>query len=136
MLTYYKIPLLLLSLIAISCKNELAPQKINTLYKEEITPEDRGKISTQEANSYHINTKRQYEYRSGEVGHYEYNYDVKGINTKGDSVFGNINIEGKNGAGILTNDTIPYINIKAEWVEYGKLKAVDSHGNEYQLVVE
>lgn len=136
MLTNNKIPLLLFVVGLISCKNEGPPHKINTFYKEEITPEDRKKISPEEAKSYHVNKEHQYEYRTGKAGHYEYNYDVKGINIKGDSVYGNINIEGKHGAGILTNDTIPYIEIKAEWVDYGKLKAVDTHGNTYQLVVE
>ncbi|MBP4138592.1 MULTISPECIES: hypothetical protein [Flavobacterium] len=135
MLFNYKIPLVLLSLGLISCKKQLPPQKINTFYKEVITPADRQTITVEEAKTYHTNTTHQYEYRTGKPGHYEYNYDVKGINTEGDSVFGNINIEGKYGAGILTNDSIPVIEIKAEWVHYGKLKAVDQHGNYYQLVV-
>lgn len=136
MLYNYKIPILLLCLGLISCKKEESPHKKNTFYKEEITPEDRKTITPEEAKSYRISTDHQYEYRTGNAGHYEYNYDVKGISVKGDSVFGNINIEGKYGAGILTNDTTPVTEIKAEWVDYGKLKAVDSQGNQYQLVVE
>ena len=136
MLTNHKIPLLLLSIGLMSCTKQLPPQKINTFYKEVITPEDRKTITPEEAKTYHINTEYHYEYRTGKSGHYEYNYDVKGINTKGDSVFGNINIAGKYGAGILTNDTILDIEIKAEWVDYGKLKAIDSKGNLYDLVVK
>ena len=55
---------------------------------------------------------------------------------KGDSVFGNINVEGKYGAGILINDSVPELNIKTEWIEHGKLKAFDEKGNEYLLIVQ
>jgi hypothetical protein len=136
MLSNYKISILLFCLGLISCKKEETFERKKTFYKEEITPEDRKSITSEEAKSYRISTDRQYEYRTGKAGHYEYNYDVKGISVKGDSVFGNINIEGKYGAGILTNDTTPDTEIKAEWVDYGKLKAIDSQGNEYQLVVK
>jgi hypothetical protein len=118
-----------------SCKKELPPQKINAFYKQAITADDRKIITVEEAKTYHVDTKRHYEYRTGKSGHYEYNYDVKGINIKGDSVFGNINIEGKMGAGILLNDSIEDIEINVQWVDYGKLKAVDRKGNEYQLIV-
>lgn len=132
----FKIPLVLLTLGIISCKKASAPPpQISTFYKEVITADDRKIITPEEAKTYHVDTKHQYEYRTGNSGHYEYNYDVKGINIKGDSVFGNINIEGKFGAGILICDTIPDIEIKAEWVDYGKLKAIDKKGNEYQLIV-
>jgi hypothetical protein len=136
MLSKYKIPLLILLSALNSCKKQLPPQKINTFYKEVITSEDRKTITPEEAKSYHINTEYKYEYRTGTSGHYEYNYDVKGVNIKGDSVFGNINIKEKYGAGILINDSITDIEIKAEWISYGKIKAVDNHGNEYHLVVK
>ncbi|MDQ8012782.1 MAG: hypothetical protein REI96_10065, partial [Flavobacterium nitrogenifigens] len=54
----------------------------------------------------------------------------------GDSVSGNINVSGKYGAGILTTDTISEIEINTEWISYGKLKAFDKKGNEYQLIVK
>lgn len=118
------------------CKKEIPPApKINTFYKEVITPDDRKVITPEEAKTYHVNKEHQYEYRTGKSGHYEYNYDVKGVNKKGDSVRGNINIEGKYGAGILIFDTIKDLEIKAEWIDYGKLKATDNYGNEYYLIV-
>lgn len=58
------------------------------------------------------------------------------MNSKGDSVFGNINVEGKGGAGILRFDTIPDIEIKTEWIGQGKLKAIDNQANEYFLIVD
>ena len=125
------------ALLFLNCKRELPPPtpKINNFYKQVITPDDRKVITPQEAKTYHVNKEYQYEYRTGTSGHYEYNYDVKGVDSKGDSVRGNINIEGKYGAGILI-DSIKDHEIKAEWIDYGKLKATDNNGNEYYLIVE
>ncbi len=133
-----KITLLAFVLSFLGCKRELElpPPKVNSFYKEVITPEDRKVITPEEAKTYHVDTEYQYEYRTGKSGHYEYNYDVKGVNIKGDSVFGNINVEGKCGAGILIFDSIADIEIKTEWIEYGKLKATDQNGNEYYLKVK
>lgn len=134
----YKVPLLLLVVGLISCRKASAPPppEINSFYKQEITPDDRKTITVEEAKTYHVNDIYQYKYRTGNSGHYEYNYDVKGINHKGDSVFGNINTEGKYGAGILNFDTIRNLEIKTEWIAYGKLKATDQKGNEYLLIVK
>ncbi|MFH6999785.1 hypothetical protein ACHRVZ_17820 [Flavobacterium sp. FlaQc-57] len=124
--------------LTISCKKASSPPptQINSFYKEVITADDRKTITPEEAKTYHVNDTYQYEYRTGNPGHYEYNYDVKGVNIKGDSVFGNINIEGKYGAGILISDSIQDLEIKAEWVDYGKLKATDLKGNEYNLIAK
>nr|WP_294787657.1 hypothetical protein [uncultured Flavobacterium sp.] len=121
-----------------SCKKVTAspPPQINSFYKTTITADDRKTITPEEAKTYHVNTTYQYEYRTGDPGHYEYNYDVKGIDFKGDSVFGNINTEGKYGAGMLKIDTVGEIEIDTEWISYGKLKALDKKGNEYQLIVK
>lgn len=129
-------PLFLIGIL--SCEKAAAPSppQINTFYKEVITADDRKIITPEEAKTYHTNTKYHYKYRTGNSGHYEYNYDVKGVNIQGDSVFGNINVEGKYGAGILKTDSIAELEIKTEWIEYGKLKALDQQGNEYQLIVK
>ncbi|CAC9974870.1 hypothetical protein DBB36_22925 [Flavobacterium sp. WLB] len=120
-----------------SCEKASAPPppQINTFYKPVITADDRKTITPEEAKTYHVNKTYHYEYRTGNSGNYEYNYDVKGINATGDSVFGNINVQGKYGAGILT-DTVAEIEINTEWIAYGKLKAVDKKGNEYNLIVK
>ena len=132
----YLISFFLLTIV--SCKKEAAPppQKTNTFYKEVITADDRKTITPQEAKTYHVDNIYEYKYRTGNSGHYEYNYDLKGINSVGDSVFGNINVSGKHGAGILINDSIADLEINTEWVSYGKLKATDKKGNEYQLIVK
>jgi len=130
--------ILFLLLVTLSCKKASAPPppEINSFLKQVITPDDRKTITAEEAKTYHVKDTYQYKYRTGNPGKYEYNYDVKGINIDGDSVFGNINVEGKYGAGILLGDTIPDIEIKTEWVSYGKLNATDLNGNKYQLIVK
>ncbi|SHH42408.1 hypothetical protein [Flavobacterium defluvii] len=120
-----------------SCKKTSAPpSQIKTFYKEVITADDRKTITPEEAKTYHVNKTYHYEYRTGTSGNYEYNYDVKGINAIGDSVFGNINVQGKYGAGILNSDTVAEIEINTEWIAYGKLKATDKKGNQYDLIVK
>ena len=130
--------ILFLLILILSCKKADAPPppQINSFYKKVITADDRKTITPEEAKTYHVDKTYQYGYRTGYSQHYEYNYDVKGINAKGDSVFGNINVEGKCGAGILMNDSIADIEINTEWISYGKLKATDQKGNEYQLIVK
>ncbi|PBJ14409.1 hypothetical protein [Flavobacterium sp. ACN6] len=129
--------ILLLVFTFYSCKKASAPPppQINSFYKTVVTADDRKTITAEEAKTYHVNTTYQYKYRTGNPGHYEYNYNVKGINTKGDSVFGNVNVQGKYGAGIL-EDSAAEIEINTEWVSQGKLKAVDKKGNEYSLIVK
>lgn len=130
--------ILLFVFLFCSCKHADAPPPpsvINSFYKPVITSDDRKTITPEEAKTYHVNTTYKYKYRTGNSGHYEYNYDVKGINTAGDSVFGNINVQGKYGAGIL-KDSLTEIEINSEWVSHGKLKALDKKGNEYQLIVK
>lgn len=122
-----------------SCKKAPSPPplpQVNSFYKPVITPDDRKTLTPEEARTYHVNKTHQYEYRTGNPGNYEYNYDVKGINSRGDSVCGNINVQGKYGAGILTSDSVAEVEINTEWISYGKLKATDKQGNEYHLIVK
>ncbi|MDR7212652.1 hypothetical protein [Flavobacterium piscis] len=129
---------LFLFLGILSCKKAESPPpaQINSFYKEVITADDRKTITPQEAKTYHVDKTFQYEYRTGTSGNYEYNYDVKGLDAKGDSVYGNINVQGKYGAGILNAENFRDIDINTEWVAYGKLKATDKNGNEYDLIVD
>lgn len=131
--------ILFLVFLTLSCKKASVPPpslQSNSFYKQIITADDRKTITQEEAKTYHVNKTYQYEYRTGNPGHYEYNYDVKGVNSKGDSVCGNINVQGKYGAGILIGDTVADTEINTEWISYGKLKAKDLKGNEYQLIVK
>lgn len=128
----FAIPLLLLS-----CKKEKLPIQAKPIpfYKPAITPQDRKTITREEARTYHEDKKYHYEYRTGTSGHYEYNYDVRGYDADGNEVTGNINIEGKFGAGILDNASGEEVEIQAEWTGYGKLRATDKDGNTYELEV-
>ncbi|AWK07092.1 hypothetical protein HYN56_23810 [Flavobacterium crocinum] len=130
--------ILLFVFIFFSCKNADAPppsSQINSFYKPVITSDDRKTITPEEAKTYHVNTSYKYKYRTGNPGRYKYNYDVRGINTFGDSVFGNINVQGKYGAGVLI-DSLGETEINTEWISHGKLKALDQQRNEYHLIVK
>lgn len=116
-----------------SCKKEQSKRQPQTFYKEVITPDDIKTITPEEAKTYHKDLKYDYEYRTGTSGHYEYNYEVIGVNQEGDSVSGVINVKGKYGAGKIINTDKETIDIQVEWVDYGKLKGNDNKGNEYLL---
>lgn len=126
---------LLLSLLGFtSCKEKQVdvpaaePQRFvsnNAAYDE---PEDNP--------TYHVDEEHKYEYRTGSSGDYEYNYDVVGNDENGDEVSGNISIQGKYGNGTITNSKGDEVEIEAEWIDYGKLKATDDDGNEYELKAE
>lgn len=131
--------ILFLLLTFYSCNKAASPpplRKVNSFYKSAITADDRKTITVEEAKTYHVNPVYKYEYRTGHPGKYKYNYHVKGVNVAGDSVFGNINTEGKYGAGILITDSISELEIATEWISHGKLKATDKKGNEYDLIVK
>lgn len=134
-----KILIYSLFLALLGCKNE-QPQveriKAQAFYKEVITPDDIKSITPEEAKTYHKDIKYRYEYRTGISGNYEYTYDINGYDQDGNLVTGIINIENKYGAGIIINNLDEEIDIKAEWVDYGRLKATDENGNEYNLVVD
>ncbi|REG90484.1 hypothetical protein [Flavobacterium aquicola] len=116
-----------------SCKKEQPKIQPQTFFKEVITPDDIKTITPEEAKTYHKDLKHKYEYRTGTYGNYKYNYMVNGLDQEGDSVSGIINIKGKYGAGIIINKDKETIDIKVEWMDYGKLKGNDDEGNHYQL---
>lgn len=112
-----------------SCqKTPTIPEKPQGFRQEKITPE--------EAKTFHQDKEFEYEYRTGNSGHYEYNYDVKGEDENGNEVSGKINIEGKYGAGKIDDQKGNIHNVEVEWYDKGKLKAVDEKGKRYELVVE
>lgn len=88
------------------------------------------------AETYHADTAYKYENRVGISGDYQYNYDVSGTDTDGNEVSGNITVRDKFGAGTLNNFEGNEIEIETEWIGYGKLKATDNDGNEYELGVD
>lgn len=83
----------------------------------------------------HTDTAYEYEKRTGTSGHYEYTYEVFGTDANGNKVTGVIEIEGRNGTGVLEDANQKPHKIEVEWVGYGLLNATDENGNEYELTV-
>jgi hypothetical protein len=86
--------------------------------------------------TFHKDTTKEYEYRTGTSGDYTYNYNAYGFDSDGNKVTGNISVEGKYGNGILTNVNGDEMDINVEWIGRGKLLAIDENGNEYELYVD
>ena len=118
----------LVIVIAISCKK-----------KEEVQPDNfitSPEVETINEETIHTDTTYEYEYRKGESGNYEYNYDVSGTDDNGDEVSGNVSMNGKYGSGTITNSEGEEIEVETEWIGKGVLKATDNDGNEYELNVD
>ena len=118
-------------LLLLTCKRKEEPKVVNDTtkskpYNNEITQEE----------TYHADTSNQYEYRTGKTGNYSYNYDVSGTDNQGNEVSGNITMEGKYGYGTIVDSEGNEIEIEAEWINKGKLKANDDQENEYELEVD
>lgn len=121
----------------LSCQNPpTTAQKPQGFRQEKITPEDIETITPEEAKTFHQDKEKEYEYRTGHSGHYEYNYDVKGVDQDSNKVSGKINIEGKYGAGKIDDQQGKTHNVEVEWYGKGKLKGVDEEGKKYELKVE
>ncbi|WP_306352019.1 hypothetical protein [Flavobacterium sp. '19STA2R22 D10 B1'] len=88
-----------------------------------------------EAKTLHTNPTYKYKYRTGETHNYCYNYDVIGTDELGNTVTGNINTKGRYGSGLLNSDEGKEMEVRTEWTSRGKLKAIDSLGQYYQLMV-
>lgn len=136
--------LLITTVLFLSCKEnnqEPAVQKIDiiTLYQENIDtilPNDAEEITPFEAKTYHVNKEYKYEYRTGISEQYEYNYDIIGHDSEGNEIKGNVNVNGKYGAGKITTAKGEKKDIFVKWVDYGKLVAKDQDSLAYEFVVE
>jgi outer membrane biogenesis lipoprotein LolB len=75
-----------------------------------------------------------YNFNSNE---FRYDYEVVGIDEKGNEIYGNINIEGEQGEGKLYHTTgKTEINIVIESSENGNIQATDTDGNKYYLKIK
>ena len=125
-----------------SCKEtSSSSEETNSFYQEtetveKITPNDIETITFEEAKTFFKDKEYEYEYRTGHSGSYEYNYDVIGFDENGNEVSGNINIEGKYGAGKIEDKEGNEYDIEIEWYDYGKLKGTDENGITYELTIE
>ena len=127
--------------IALACKKkEISNRNYfqnSTTYQEEInTSNDNDSITDEKAVNYHENANYKYEYRRGNSENYEYNYDVLGYDENGNEVSGNITMEGKFGAGKITDTNGTKKEVEAEWYDHGKIKAVDENRITYKLTVD
>lgn len=129
MKTITKTMLLSFALLLLNCKENPIEKKNETSIQNAVT-------TIEDTSSYHIDTTYQYENRTGTSGNYKYNYDVIGIDSKGNELTGNISIEGKEGIGYLFDINQNKIKVIVEWMGHGKLKAIDNHSNQYELEVE
>ncbi|CAM3839060.1 MULTISPECIES: hypothetical protein [Flavobacterium] len=137
--------LLILLYIFISCKetNQAPPVqneeiKLGIFNNEvpAITPDDRKEIDNEERRTYHVDEEYKYEYRTGRPDHYEYNYDIIGLDSLNNEVTGNVNTCGKFGAGIIRDKKGNEKDIEVEWYENGKMKGKDTDGMQYELKAE
>lgn len=127
-----KILLILIFFIFIQCKKNIDNK--DSLKNEKIRPFV--EIPPTNDTTFHVDTIKEYEYRTGTSGDYKYNYDVFGIDDEGNEIFGNITVDGKYGNGIIFNKNKKKISVEVEWVGHGKLKGIDSDSIQYQLEVE
>lgn len=88
------------------------------------------------ADTYHTDSDYKYEYRTGNSGSYEYNYDVNGTDYDGNDISGNISVSGKYGEGTIEDANGDERDVEVEWVRYGVLEATDEDGNTYELEVD
>lgn len=122
-------------IMALACKNK-QEEPTHQLSVQKNSPENKKKQIEEKLKTYYVDTTYKYEHRTGESGHYEYNYDVLGVDDKGNNVLGTIEIEGKEGVGELTLENGKKVVITVEWIGHNKLEAKDKDGNLYQLKVD
>ena len=127
------ITLLLIFTIFLSCKEKVVKIEDDSK-KEQIKPFL--KIPPKDDVTFHKDTTKEYEYRTGTSGDYTYNYNAYGFDSNGNDVTGKIAVNGKYGNGILFNTYKKEIDIDVEWIGKGKLIAKDEEGNEYELFVD
>jgi replication-associated recombination protein RarA len=118
-------------LVIYSCKKSEVIE-VKTFHSEPVTEIQ----NDNEAPTYHTDADYKYEYRIGDTDNYKYNYDVTGSDSNGDEVNGNVSVEGKYGSGTITDTNGNTFEVEVEWIDYGKLKAVDENEAEYELEVD
>jgi len=127
------IAIALLLLGCFSCNTKVQSQQEKSVRLLNVPTKTEAVVSGDQ--NYHTDTKYKYEHRTGTTGNYEYNYDVSGYDSDANEVTGNISIQNNNGTGTLIDKEGNEIDVDVEWIDYGKLKATDDDGNEFELEV-
>lgn len=134
----------LLAFIFFSCQNNEQKNspttETNSSYSNGLGKSDNflnGNLNdNNQPDSYHTDPSYKYEYRTGSSGDYEYNYDISGSDENGNSVYGNIDIQGKYGTGYIEDEDGNEKSIDVEWVDYGVLEGTDEDGNSFEFEVD
>jgi hypothetical protein len=122
----------LLAFLIVSCKSKKTENDSQTVSNYNTTEG----VSTYQNSNYtnsQSGTGYKYEYRTGNSGNYEYNYDISGSDENGNSVNGNIDIQGKYGSGYIQDENGNEKQVEVEWVDYGVLEGTDEDGNTYEF---
>lgn len=123
---------ILFLLVVTSCK-----KSETSITKKEVSKPVSKIQKQQDSVNYYSNPDYTYEYRTQEAdGNYKYRYEVTGSDSNGNIVVGKVAVESKFGTGKITNASGKIIDVEVEWIAYGKLKATDEEGNEYQMDVK
>ncbi|NHN26493.1 hypothetical protein FIA58_012475 [Flavobacterium jejuense] len=136
--------LLLFPFLFLSCQetNQAPPktqqEQIQSFYAQEdtILPDDIEEITEVEKKTYHVDSKYEYNYRTGISDHYEYNYNIIGTDSLGNVIKGNVNVNRKGGAGKITNAKGEEKDVFVKWIYNGKLVGKDADSLAYEFVVE
>ncbi|MFV5686790.1 hypothetical protein ACM55I_15255 [Flavobacterium sp. GB2R13] len=123
---------ILFSLIVFSCSNKKENNKSAETSNISAETQSTQRFSTTEED-YHTNSDYKYEHRTGTSGDYEYNYNVNGSDDDGNSINGNVDMNGKYGTGTIEDEKGNEKNIDVEWNGYGRMEATDEDGNTYEL---
>ncbi len=137
--------IILMTIGIISCKNNNEDTAVvDASYSTEIVSESTNEPTSSTSTStysnsnstYHTDSRYKYESRTGSSGNYEYNYDVDGSDENGNSISGNVDMQGKYGSGTITDDNGEEKDVDVEWTGYGTMEATDDDGNTYELEAE
>ncbi len=135
MTIYFLILFILFSCSPNTKQTENSSTGINSSYSNS-SSENSDNANPASDNNYHTDSKYKYEHRTGISGEYEYNYDISGYDEDGNSVYGNIDIQGKSGSGYIYDEDGNEKYIDVEWVDYGVLEGTDEDGKTYELEVD
>ncbi len=89
-------------------------------------------ISTQGANAQrHYDSRYQYEYRTGTMNHYTYNYDVE--DRYDTDITGNCDMSGKYGECVIIDENGDEVYADAQWISDGIMEVIDENGEIYEM---
>ena len=79
----------------------------------------------------HYDSRYMYNYRTGNLGPYTYNYNVEDMGSSG--AYGDCDMTGKYGDCTIVNEYGDEVQAEAEWIRNGVMIVIDEDGNEYEM---